>query len=133
MVYERVCVSFYYLVLDATLLDDIRNRFQGGVELILAPPAEIPGLVFRELMTPSGSNSSPAELMFVLHDVAAAGAQMKSLLSPLRSLPSLPAPKPVEASCEAGLKIEYVTHDVEEGRGGSPPSKRFCKCMCGFG
>jgi hypothetical protein len=123
-------MSILCVFLDVSSVDDIRIRFQGGVELILAPPAAIPGLVFPELMTPSGSNSNPAELMTVLRDVAAAGAQMKSSLSPLRPLPTLPAPKPVTPSVKPEMKIEYVTRDVEEGRG-SPPSKRFCKCVCG--
>jgi hypothetical protein len=62
------CMSVYFVCcdwLDVSSVDNIRIRFQGRVELILAPPAAIPGLVFPELMTPSGSNSSPAELMSV--------------------------------------------------------------------
>jgi hypothetical protein len=114
--------------LDASSLDDIRIRFHGGVELILAPPAAIPGLVFPELMAPSTSSASPAELMSLLRDVAAAGAQMRSTLSPLHPLPSLPAPKPPTPSVKTEAKIEYVTRAVAEGRG-SPPSKRFCKCV----
>ena len=114
-------------------MDDIRIRFQGGVELVLAPPAAIPALVFPELMAPSTARASPAELMSLLRDVAAAGVQMKSSLSPHRPVPSLPAPSPPTPSVKKEAKIEYVARDdVAEGRG-SPPSKRFCKCVYNLG
>jgi hypothetical protein len=109
--------------------DDIRIRLQGGVELILAPPSEIPKLVLPELMTPASATSSAVELMSVLRDVAASSERLKSSLSPLRLLPTVPGAPPPSPSVKRESPAVAIFRKAEAMAAdfGSPPAKRLCE------
>jgi hypothetical protein len=129
----KIAGFFYVLCLilaDVTSLDDIRIRFQGGVELVLAPPNQLPERVFPELYSSVTAASSSGELLSVLRDVASSGEKLKSSLSPFRPLgvpvPSSSAavvPSPVKVEPGPSRAVQYVAR-IFGGGEASPPSKR---------